>query len=459
MLKNHFSILSLYDTMDLLERFVDYWKQNFAALSITKQQYLVAVSGGIDSSVLVHLMHCLDMDFELAHCNFKLRGEESERDELFVKTLADKYNRKLHLKRFDTNKIAIENKTAIQETARKIRYDWFKELTTTSFLITAHNADDNVETFLMNASRGTGLQGLTGIQNINLHRRIIRPLLFAFRKDISLYAASNHINWVEDSSNTKEDYTRNFFRHQIIPLIQQQYTTASENIAATIERLHEVNVLYQTAVVKQKEKLLLQMGKEIHIPILKLLRSNAIHTITWEIFKEYNFSSAQINEILKLMHAENASYIQSATHRVIKNRKWLIVTDITSTEHSLVIIEQHDAKIHFPSGNLQFELLEGNINISADLNIAMLDADLIQYPLILRKWKQGDYFYPLGMKKKKKLSRFMIDQKLSSIQKENVWVLEANKSILWVIGYRIDDRFKIAASTAKCIKITYANKP
>lgn len=451
--------------MDLQKRFIENWKKRFASLSITKQQYLVAVSGGMDSVVLVDLMYRSNMNFDLVHCNFQLRGAESERDEQFVVSLASQYQKKLHLKTFDTKKFAQENKISIQEAARKLRYDWFQELTNpefqisgSSFLLTAHHSDDNIETFLMNVSRGTGLQGLTGIQGIQWERKIIRPLLFAFRKEIEDYAKENNIEWVEDSSNSKDDYTRNFFRHQILPLIQQQYSNAPANMVATIERLNEVNTLYQNAIIQQKEKLVLRNGMEVHIPILKLLRSNALQTIIWEIFKDYGFSSGQTNEILKLLQADNASYIQSHTHKVIKNRKWLIISPITAIQGSVIVIEKNNTTINFANGSLVFESLPNSHHIITDQNIATLDLATIQFPLILRRWKSGDYFYPLGMYKKKKLNRFLIDQKLSPTQKENIWVLECQKKIIWVIGYRIDNRCKILPSTTDCLKITYVNK-
>ncbi|HEX5151914.1 MAG TPA: tRNA lysidine(34) synthetase TilS [Parafilimonas sp.] len=467
----------------LLQQFQQYLKENFPRLLSPNLQLLLAVSGGIDSVVMLDLFFQSGFGFAIAHCNFQLREEESDRDEMFVRSLGEKYNKDVFVKKFDTKQYAADKKISIQEAARELRYEWFGKLVsgelsvvskntndlthhspphfagqafTTHFLATAHNADDNIETMLMFLFRGTGIHGLTGITAFDKERKIIRPLLFVTRRQIELYAEENNLNWVEDSSNATDKYTRNFFRHKIIPLAEEHFSNAKENLLVNIQRLKDAEVLYNEAIDLHKRKLLEYKGNEIHIPILKLQQTKPLDTIIWEIIKAFNFHAKQIDEVKKLFVADNSSYVQSSSHRIIKNRKWLIIAPNENEASNFILIEKSDQQIKFKNGVLQFEWMPTlHFTLQTLNSIAQLDAKHIQYPLLLRKWKQGDYFYPLGMQKKKKLSRFFIDQKLSATAKENIWVLEMNKKIIWVIGYRIDDRCKITASTKEILKISF----
>ncbi|MEP6467761.1 MAG: tRNA lysidine(34) synthetase TilS, partial [Parafilimonas sp.] len=405
----------------------------------TSQKLLLAVSGGIDSVVMTDLFYKSGFDFAIAHCNFQLREEESIRDELFVRSLEKKYNKPIFVKRFDTKKYAAEHKISIQEAARELRYEWFEEVNSQQstlngeqFLATAHNADDNIETIAMFFFRGTGINGLTGIKPFDKKRKIIRPLLFVKRKYIAAYAKENCITWVEDSSNAANKYTRNFFRRNVIPAVEEYFPNAKDNLLENIKRFAETHQLFTQAIELHKKKLLVHKGNEIHIAVLKLQQTKPLDTVLWEIIKPYNFNSKQIDEIKKLFTAENSSYVQSSSHRIIKNRNWLIIAPVENEEADHVLIEENDKQINFKNGVLHFEKLPvANYQLSTIHSIAQLDAAKITFPLLLRKWKQGDYFYPLGMNKKKKLSRFLIDEKLSATQKENVWVLEMNKKIIW----------------------------
>ena len=447
----------------LLQQFQRHLKDNFPQLSTVNSQLLLAVSGGIDSVVMTDLFFQSGFDFIIAHCNFQLREEESERDELFARSLGEKYNKEVFVKKFDTKQYASGNKISIQEAARELRYDWFAEVSgqrstvnSQPFLATAHNADDNIETMLMFLFRGTGIHGLTGINAFDKERKIIRPLLFVTREQIESYAEDNNLNWVEDSSNATDKYTRNFFRHKIIPLAEEHFTNAKENLLVDIQRLKEVEVLYNEAIELHKKKLLEYKGNEIHIPVLKLQKIKPLDTIIWEIIKSYNFHTKQIDEIKKLFTADNSSYVQSTSHRVIKNRRWFIIAPNENEASNYILVEENDKQIKFQNGILQFETMPAlNFKLQTLNPLAQLDKKQIEFPLLLRKWKQGDYFYPLGMQKKKKLSRFFIDQKLSATAKENIWILEMNKKIIWIIGYRIDDRFKIMPSTKEIVQINF----
>ena len=472
--------------MSLLQRFVEYIKNE--NLFQKRDQLLLAVSGGVDSVVLCELCSQTGFNFEIAHCNFQLRGEESERDEAFVQSLGDSYSAKVFIKKFETQKYADEKKVSIQVAARELRYEWFEELlkeasgnchqlsgnkyeknTTNSLshrtsdivhrtlLLTAHHANDNIETLLMNFFKGTGIKGLQGI--LPKQGKIIRPLLFAKKKEIISFAKGNNLSFVEDSSNLSDKYTRNYFRGQLIPSIQKVFPEVEENLLHNIERFKDSERLYQQAVDLHKKKLLEYKGQEIHIPIIKLLKAEPLKTIIYEIIKEYGFTAHQTDEALHLLKSESGKYISSSTHKIIKDRKWIIISPNNTKESSHILIDENARKIVFENGQLELIKIEkANTSLSTESSIAMLDAKDITCPLLLRKWKQGDYFYPLGMQKKKKLSRFFIDQKLSLTDKEKIWVIESNKKIAWIVGRRIDDRFKITAATKTILKIVFTEQ-
>ncbi|HEV8084788.1 MAG TPA: tRNA lysidine(34) synthetase TilS [Chitinophagaceae bacterium] len=496
--------------MDLLQEFKNYiQKEN---LFQAKDKLLLAVSGGVDSVVLCELCKQAGYDFLISHCNFQLRGEESNADEEFVKELAKKYGVKIFSKKFDTEKYAAENSCGIQEAARTLRYQWFEELIgnrqlatgkgqgdngqlatgkeaigkvamgkkaigkeqtgkeemgkgasskveAANWVLTAHHANDNIETLLMNFFKGTGIKGLLGI--LPKQNKIIRPLLFARKETLAKFANENALPYREDSSNASDKYTRNYFRNQLIPAVQKVFPQAEDNLAGNLQRFRDIEKLYGQSVLLHKKKLLQYLGKEIHIPVLKLLKAEPISTLVYEIIKDFGFTSHQTDGVIQLLQSGSGKYIQSVTHRIFKNRKWLIITPAQTTLAENILIEENDKVIEFENGKLKMETFPFSGLPLQDANtIASIDLDEVTFPLLLRKWKQGDYFYPLGLnlpgKKsgKKKLSRFFIDQKMSLPQKEKVWVLETGKKIIWVIGKRIDDRFKITAKTKSILRIS-----
>ncbi|HEY9257199.1 tRNA lysidine(34) synthetase TilS, partial [Chitinophaga sp.] len=318
----------------------------------------------------------------------------------------------------------------------------------------AHHMQDSVETALMNFTKGTGIAGLHGI--LPKQEYLIRPLLFTEKDTLVAYAAMHNIDYVEDSSNVTDKYTRNYYRHQIIPRLQEAFPGAVKNMAATIERMKEAEILYQEALEKHRKRLLFQENNTWKVPVAKLQKSIPLQTIAWELFRGFGCSSAQTQQVLSLLDSESGRYVETATHRIIRNRQWLLITTLTTVDAPLIVIEPEQSHIHFGGGQLQLRRQERGTNaIPAAAETAWLDAAQVSYPLILRKWKQGDYFYPLGMPKKKKISRFLIDQKLSLPQKENVWVLESNKRIVWVIGMRVDDRAKITPKTKEILSVEF----
>jgi tRNA(Ile)-lysidine synthase len=443
--------------LNLLTQFTQH--VNTASLFQKADKLLIAVSGGVDSIVLCDLCFHAGFNFEIAHCNFQLRGEESNADEKFVLELAHKYNVKYHVVKFDTEKYAADNKQNIQLAARNLRYNWFNEIlennTAIKYIVTAHHADDNLETILMNFFKGTGINGLKGIQShhAGIGGKIVRPILFAYKSELLDYANENKLQWREDVSNESSKYTRNFFRNQVIPLIENVIPEVKANVQNNIKRFNDISVIYDNAISNIKLKLIEHKGNEMHIPVLKLLKLEAFETILFEIIKPFNFSASQLNDAVHLLYADSGKYILSNSHRILKNRNWLIISPIVHDEETVFIIEPNTTSINFGNNKIAIENITSK-DFSNDAAIALLDNKHIEFPLILRKWKQGDYFYPLGMTKKKKLSRFFIDLKLSLVEKETTWVIESNKKIVWVVGKRIDNRFKITDATESVLKLT-----
>ena len=458
--------------MNLLFEFQHFIKKE--NLFQPKDKLLLAVSGGVDSVVLCELCKQAGYDFVIAHCNFQLRGEESQRDEDFVNALGKKYAVEVLVKKFDTEKYAADNKVSIQVAARELRYSWFRELVANRslnighWIVTAHHANDNVETMLMNFFKGTGINGLKAI--LPKQGNIVRPLLFARKEELIAFAQQHKLGFVEDSSNASGKYTRNYFRNELIPAIEEVFPRVEENLMDNLHRFREIEILYQQSVDLHKKKLLEQKGNEIHIPVLKLQKTEPLHTIVYEIIRDFGFTTHQTDEVIGLLQSETGKYIRSSSHRIIKNRNWLIISPNETVEAATILLEG-EGSWPFAAGNLELKKIPTtnlptgqaghkpqttNFKPQTSNNIAQLDATDIKFPLLLRKWKQGDYFYPLGMNKKKKLSRFLIDQKLSMPQKENTWVIEMNKKIIWIIGLRIDDRFKLTAKTNNLLQLKYS---
>ena len=473
--------------MDLLQRFQEHIKEQ--GLFSPKDRLLLAVSGGVDSVVLCELCKQAGYDFLIAHCNFQLRGEESTRDEAFVKGLGEKYRVEVKVKRFDTEQYATVNKLSIQVAARDLRYAWFEEIVGlarrpvhrsfsedgsfsvggesepgnsrepihdsrfTTHVLTAHHSDDNAETVMMNFFRGTGLHGLTGIPEKSGYIR--RPLLPFSKEELMAFAKEHQLGFVEDSSNLSSKYTRNYFRNELIPAIGKVYPQVKENLQDNIERFREIEKLYRLSVDGIIKKLSRIKGTEVHIPVKQLMgyRNRAL---IYELISRYGFSEKQVEELIKLAASESGKYFSSPEggYRVIKHRHWFIISPVEGKESENIIIEDNIYTVPFPIGNLRIRRVQSHDSrLTTHDSVASLDSKQISFPLLLRKWKPGDYFYPLGMKKKKKIARFLIDLKLSKTEKENVWVLESAQRIIWVLGHRIDERFKVTEKTKEVLQL------
>ncbi len=416
---------------------------------------LLAVSGGIDSMVLANLFLKTDNTIGIAHCNFQLRGTESDSDEKFVREFAKNSNTPFYAKSFDTEKYAEEKKVSIQMAARDLRYEWFEKIRTTEgfdYIALAHNKNDILETVLLNIARGTGLKGMTGIKKKSGY--IIRPLLSATRKEIVQYADDNDLLYREDSSNVKIKYKRNMIRHQIIPEFEELNPDFIDSFSQTINQIEEAYEIFENMVKKKKEQMVTEIGDKTLIDIYKLRNLSNKTTYLYEFLRPYHFPSQIIPDIIESLKGISGKQFLSSTHRLIKDRNHLIITPQKKDSTEKYYIDKETKELTQPI-RLFFRKFSSkpNLKIPHSPDIAWIDASILEYPLILRKWKAGDYFYPLGMKDPKKLSDFFIDEKLSLVEKENSWILTSGDKIVWVLGKRIDDRFRIGKQTNEILEI------
>ena len=431
----------------MLTKFQHHIEQSFPQLKDKK--LLLAVSGGIDSMVLLDLFYKLRFDICVVHCNFQLREIESDGDEMLVKEICQDRYIPYFIEKFDTLEFAKENKLSIQLAARKLRYDWFQEIISLGFdyVLTAHHLDDNVETFLINFTRGTGLEGLTGIpaQNGN----IIRPLLSFSREEIENYALENKIQWREDSSNTSDKYFRNKLRHDIVPVLKELNIGFLDSFQNTLNHLQQAESLVDDASILVYEKVVQEKENRLEISLKTLLQFKNYKAYLFQWLKTYGFSAW--NDIYDLVDAQSGKQIFSETYVLLKDREKLILSEIkTSNNLEVFIIESLDDKVNIPL-KLRFSKA---VNIfETHSNCIFVDENKLKFPLTIRKWQEGDYFYPSGMNGKKKLSKYFKDEKYSLLDKKNQWLLCSEEQIVWVIGKRVDNRFTSNETTQNSIKI------
>ena len=437
----------------MLEKFQKHINKNLNFLKESK--LLIAISGGLDSVVLTHLCHKLKLDFALAHCNFNLRGKESDADESFVLQLAKDLNKECFIECFDTLAYAQENKLSIQMAARELRYNWFNELAEQlqfDYILTAHHADDNLETFLINLSRGTGIEGLTGIPEIN--ENVVRPLLPFSREDIEQYARAENLHWREDSSNASTKYLRNKLRLEVIPKFKEVNPQLLQNFNKTIAHLQDSKVIIDDRIDAISNQVIEDINDDnMNFNIAEIVKLSNPKAYLYELLKDYNFT--QWNDIYDLLEAQSGKYVVSATHRLIKDRGCLLLSQLDKNVHSSAVesylIEESTKQFKTPLGTLFLETTKQLNKLNA--STIYVDKEVLKFPLTVRQWQEGDYFYPFGMKEKKKLSKFFKDEKLSLIEKENLLLLCSGDDIVWVINRRPDDRFKVTESTKKILKI------
>ncbi|WP_431135587.1 tRNA lysidine(34) synthetase TilS [Psychroserpens mesophilus] len=440
----------------MIEAFNNHIKANLSFLKNSK--LLIAISGGLDSVVLTHLCHALELDITLTHCNFKLRGKESDEDEHFVLELGERLDLEVFVEYFDTEVYAETHKMSIQMAARELRYNWFFDLAENlnfDYILTGHHADDNLETFLINLTRGTGLNGLTGIPEIN--KNTVRPLLPFSREQLELYAQDHHLKWREDSSNTSDKYLRNTLRHHVIPQLKKANSELLQNFKKTLEHLNDsADIVNESLNAVTKRAIETIDEYRITYKISEFKKVNNPKAYLFELFKAYGFT--EWNDVVNLLDAQSGKQVLSNTHRLIKDRTHLILTGLDHTECSrnageaIIPVSETDKIVETPFGVLCFD--EADDVYKPSKTTLFVDRNALNFPLKLRRWQDGDVFYPSGMKGKKKLSKYFKDEKLSLLDKENVWLLTSEDNIVWIIGMRADERFIANKNTKQILKIT-----
>lgn len=416
---------------------------------------LVAVSGGIDSMVLLHMLRKAGYAVSVAHCNFNLRGQESDGDEAFVKNYCQKEKLTLHNETFNTADVADETGESIQMAARRLRYTWFDALCIThgySAVATAHHANDVAETFFVNLSRGTGLAGLTGIKP--KHGNVVRPLLFAQRADIEAYAIANKISWRDDSSNQSVKYRRNRIRHEVIPVFNQINPAFNKSIITTIQRLEQANTLLKNYMATQLADVMAETGSRIFVSIDKLKELKPLSLYLFEIVHSYGFNAEQVDELEQALGKTPGARFYSTSHELIRDREFLIIQPKEEKHYKHYSIDAELNTTYLPVKlKAQKIAAADKLHLVNPPTVALLDMAKLAFPLTLRKPQQGDKFKPFGMQTHKLLSDFFKDSKLSAAKKEDAWVLVSGHDIIWVVGYRIDDRFAVKPTTSSVLRL------
>ena len=415
------------------------------SLFIREDKLILGISGGADSVCLMHVFLELGYSFELAHCNFNLRGEESDADEYFVKDLAKEHQLKIHVKQFDTLVYAAENKISTQMAARDLRYAWFEKLRIKSnakYLAIAHHANDDVETFFINLVRGSGLKGFLGIKEKN--NAIVRPLLSVSRLEIEQYLKDRGLVFREDSSNASVKYLRNKIRHELIPLLAQMNPSIQQTVKDEMRILEGVAQIYASKVEEVRKDLTQEKNGIVQLEISALLALNPLHSYLYELLSAYGFYA--VEAISKALQGQSGKQFFSSTHQLVVDRENIFISLLNKENEVFEITEKTISLVH--PLEINFKVMADK-TIIYDNNIAQLDVEKLKFPLTLRKWKEGDKFMPLGMKKFKKLSDFFIDSKFSIIDKQEQWLLCSGVDIVWVLGCRIDERYKLESNTKK----------
>ena len=412
---------------------------------------MLAVSGGLDSMVLVHLFQQLNYEIVVLHCNFQLRGLESFEDQQFIQEYSNTNAIPFVFTQFDTEAFAADFKVSIQVAARELRYSWFYEqlaIQKGDFILTAHHADDNLETFLINLSRGTGLEGLIGIPAQN--EKVIRPLLSFSRQQIEEYASVNKLKWREDSSNASDKYLRNKIRHHLVPLLKELNPNFISSFEKTQSFLSEAQELVDDAAIMVYQQVAREEGEDIYFDLGRLLQLPNYSSYLYQWLKEFGFTAW--DDIYELVTSQSGKQVLAPYFRLIKDRDCLILSPLPSQENQQEFeIESIESKVKFPL-NLDFSNVS-EIGVASDSTI-FVDEDKLVFPLTLRHWNEGDVFQPFGMEgKSKKVSKLFKDEKLSLIDKEKVWLLCSNNQVVWVVGIRQDERFKIDPNSKKLLKI------
>ena len=437
----------------MIQRFVNYIKDN--QLFNKNETILVGVSVGIDSVVLLDLLDKSGFSAAIAHCNFRLRGNESDQDEQLVVELSEKYDIPLYKTAFNTADYALEHKISIEMAARELRYRWFESTRLThhfDWIAVAHHRDDQLETFFLNLCRGTGLTGLTGMRPVN--GKLVRPLLFASREEIEKYRIDHHLDYREDASNMSLDYQRNKIRHNLLPLMETLNPSFRDGLIRTMGYLEDISRICDLAIRQAWERVAIRRGKEYHLSIAELKLLDPISAYLFEFLKPFGFNSLVVSDIISSIEGISGKQFLSHSHRLIHDRGSFILIPLKNSERNHFYLEEGGHEMSIPVHlKIGTSPRRDNFKIPDSRFVACIDREKVQFPLLIRKWKRGDYFKPLGMSGFKKLSDFFIDSKLSLSEKEKVWIVANGEQIVWIIGHRLDDRYKITTATNQVLKL------
>lgn len=414
---------------------------------------VVGISGGADSVALLHILVSLGYKCIAAHCNFNLRGDESFRDEQFTIDFTKRLQVPLCKISFETNKYAQENRLSVEMAARELRYRWFEELLNTydaDAVAVAHHRDDSVETLLINLTRGSGLTGLTGIKPKN--GNVVRPLLYVSREDIYAYIENNGLEYVTDSSNSSDIYTRNFIRLKVIPLLEEINPSVKASLARTANHLYDASLIYNHSI-EEARKVIIQNNR---LSISALLSFPAPATILYEMLKPYGFSRTVCESIFTVLEKDSGKIFYSSTHRLLKDRSDLLIDVLSGEESKAYLINLEDDNVDLPVElKPEIVVIKEDYQIEKDRKFAYFDFDKLSFPLVLRHWQEGDWFVPFGMKGKKKISDYFNDKKFSLFDKEKTWLLCSGQDVIWIVGERTDNRYRIEKTTKRVLKLKF----
>lgn len=446
----------------LEQAFLQHWKTDMQIPLTERTKILLGMSGGKDSVALFHLIRQLPVSLEVLHMNFQLRGEESQRDAYFVRSLCRQYHVSFLVNEVDTKQAQSVQGGSIQEVARTLRYNWFEEVRKTQlslyeqvWIATAHHRDDMIETMLFHFLRGTGVHGLTGIPLKT--SSVCRPLHFASAQEVIQYLVQNQLTWVEDSSNASTYYTRNQIRNVLSPVLDEIQPDWRLNIKNSMQRFQDVAEIYKDAFDRFQKKFVEKEGEIVKIPVRGLKQQKGWRSLLWLFIQSYSFTAKQLDDCVHLLDAISGKWVASPTHRILRNRNHLLVVPIADVQADYFIVDEAQLDhVHTKTGKLSFKLHERGGAIQAVNDEAWIPYQELAFPLKIRRWKMADYFYPLGLGKKKKLSRFFIDIKLSIPEKEQQWIVEdAQHRIVWIVGKRLDHRFRVKQQVVPLLQIKW----
>lgn len=435
----------------MLEQFLNHIGTH--ALCQPSNRILLAVSGGLDSMVMLYLFKKANYSIAVAHCNFQLRGAEAEEDERFVADACQSLNIPFHSKKFSTQSYATDNRLSIQVAARELRYAWFQQLMDDhnfDYLATAHHVNDSLETVLLKWVHGSSLESFAGIPVKN--KRIIRPMLFATRNQLSDFAADHGIMWRSDSSNDSDDYQRNFIRNQVIPKLKEINPALESTFQHGLKKITGELEFLRNQLEQWKHDHVHEKAGQLLIDKASLLNASFSDSLLWRVVREYGFNIDQCHDMMEAMQSQPGKKFIGTSHLLTLDRNHIIISPYDDAYEAVTIRENNQVVVR-GVWEISLERIK-SLEISPNSTVASLDADKIKFPLTWRYWQPGDYFYPLGMENRKKLSDFLIDKKIPVADKNGISVVESAGEIIWVVGHRIDNRFKITPKTQSVLKLT-----